>query len=102
MLSLHVWMMYTPQSFGFVDPNGPIKFAFVSVGAWWLIFLLPILLVVREARSPNAVRRGAVRAAYRALASTFNKIKSYRNIFTFLIAYWFYIGGLFTVIFMAE
>ena len=101
LLSLHVWMMYTPQSFGFADPNGAIKFSFVSVGAWWLIFLLPIILVVREARSPNAARRGAIRAAYRALASTFNKIKNYRNILTFLIAYWFYIGGLFTVIFMA-
>lgn len=101
LLSLHVWMMYTPGSFGFADPNGVIKFAFVSVGAWWLIFLLPILLTVREVKSPNVVRRGTIRAAYRSLVTTFRKIRSYRNIFTFLIAYWLYIGGLFTVIFMA-
>lgn len=101
LLSLHVWMMYTPKLFGFANPNGVIKFAFVSVGAWWLIFLLPILVVVREAKSPVAVHGGAIKAAYRALASTFKKIRSYRNIFTFLIAYWLYIGGLFTVIFMA-
>ncbi|MED5461039.1 MAG: MFS transporter [Pseudomonadota bacterium] len=101
LLSLHVWMMYTPASFGFAESTDVIKFAFVSVGAWWLIFLLPILLLVREAQSPNVVRKGTVRAAYRALRTTITKIRSYRNIYTFLAAYWLYIGGLFTVIFMA-
>ena len=101
LLTLHVWMMYTPTTFGFADPTDVIKFAFVSVGAWWLIFLLPIMLLVREIKSPNVVQKGTVRAAYRQLRSTFSKIRSYRNIYTFLIAYWLYIGGLFTVIFMA-
>jgi UMF1 family MFS transporter len=101
LLSLHVWMLYAPGRFGFDDPTGVVKFAFVSVGAWWLIFLLPIMLVVREAKSPQVVTDGSVLAAYRALRQTFQKIQSYRNIFLFLTAYWFYIGGLFTVIFMA-
>jgi len=101
LLSLHVWMLYTPGRFGFDDPTGVVKFAFVSVGAWWLIFLLPIMLVVRETKSPRVVTDGTVLAAYRALRQTFQKIQSYRNIFLFLTAYWFYIGGLFTVIFMA-
>ena len=94
-------MMYTPASFGFAESTDVIKFAFVSVGAWWLVFLLPILFLVRDAQSPIVVRKGTVRAAYRALRSTITKIRSYRNIYTFLAAYWLYIGGLFTVIFMA-
>lgn len=101
LLTLHVWMMYTPESFGFADTNGVIKFAFVSVGAWWLIFLLPIMLQVREVKAASVVRRGTIRAAYKALRETLQKIRNYRNIFVFLIAYWLYIGGLFTVIFMA-
>ena len=101
LLTLHVWMMYTPNSFGFAESTGVVKFAFVSVGAWWLIFLLPILLVVREARPAKPVSEGTVRAAYRALRETFLKVHSYRNIYRFLVAYWLYIGGLFTVIFMA-
>jgi UMF1 family MFS transporter len=101
LLTLHVWMMYTPGAFGFVDATGVIKFAFISVGAWWLIFLLPIMLLVRENKSPSVVERGTIRAAYKALRNTFLKIRSYRNIFMFLLAYWLYIGGLFTVIFMA-
>ena len=42
-----------------------------------------------------------MRGAYRALQETFLKIRGYRNVFLFLAAYWFFIGGLFTVIFMA-
>jgi len=101
LLTLHVWMMYTPGTFGFADATGVIRFAFVSVGVWWLIFLLPIMLLVREARSPAVVSKGTVRAAYHALRTTFHKIRSYRNILAFLVAYWLYIGGLFAVIFMA-
>jgi len=100
LLTLHVWMMYRPGSFGFEDPTTVIRFAFVTVGAWWLVFLIPIMLFVREKKS--AVAKGdTVRAAYLALRETFGRIRKYRNIFLFLVSYWLYIGGLFTVIFMA-
>jgi UMF1 family MFS transporter len=100
LLSLHVWMMYRPGAFGFADPSGVIRFAFVTVGAWWLLFLIPILVFVHEGK-PVAVPKGSIiHSAYRELRKTFQKIKSYRDILTFLIAYWLYIGGLFTVIFM--
>lgn len=101
LLTLHVWMLRSPDTFGFADSADVVKFAFISVGAWWLIFLMPIMLIVRETRRPAPPEGGSVRAAYRALKQTFLKIQSYRNIFLFLSAYWFYIGGLFTVIFMA-
>ena len=101
LLTLHVWMLRSPATFGFAESTDVVKFAFISVGAWWLIFLVPIMLIVRETRRPASPQGGSVRAAYRALKQTFLKIRSYRNIFLFLTAYWFYIGGLFTVIFMA-
>ncbi len=83
------------------DINAVVKFAFISVGVWWLIFLMPLMLVVRETKSETAEKGGTIRAAYWALKETFLKVRSYRNVFLFLVAYWFYIGGLFTVIFMA-
>lgn len=101
LLSLHVWMMYTPQTFGFEDTNEVVRFAFISVGIWWVIFMTPLLLAVHESKSARAGSGGTVRAAYRSLKATFLKIRSYRNVYLFLAAYWFFIGGLFTVIFMA-
>ena len=101
LLALHVWLLLDPSRFGFADTVTVIRFAFVSVGVWWAVFMLPLLVFVPEHRSGMAVSRGVVRAAYRQLESTIRKIRQYRNVVLFLIAYWLYIGGVFTVIFMA-
>jgi UMF1 family MFS transporter len=101
LLTLHVWMLYTPQTFGLDDTNEVVRFAFISVGIWWVIFMMPLMFIVQESKSSRVTSGGTVRAAYQELSKTFHKIRSYRNVFLFLAAYWFFIGGLFTVIFMA-
>jgi UMF1 family MFS transporter len=83
------------------DGSEVIKFAFISVGAWWAFFLIPLLIYVPETRNVALASRHTVKAAFRELASTFSHIRQYRNIVNFLIAYWLYIGGVFTVISMA-
>ena len=101
LLALHLWMLKSPATFGMDNATEVIKFAFVSVGAWWAIFLLPLLINVPEKRNVALASRHIVKAAFRELASTFAHIRQYRNIVRFLIAYWLYIGGVFTVISMA-
>ena len=101
LLALHVWMLLSPEAFGFSSADAVIRFAFVSVGAWWLIFAIPLLLFVPERHSTREVAAHAVRAAYEELRTTINQIRQYRNVVIFLISYWLYIGGVFTVIFMA-
>ncbi len=101
LLALHLWMLKSPATFGLAGPADAFSWAFVSVGAWWLIFLLPLLYLVPERHSPIEVTSGAIRAAYAELRSTFQEISKYRNVTIFLGAYWLYVGGVFTVIFMA-
>lgn len=101
LLALHLWMLSTPATFGFESTTEVFSFAFVSVGAWWVLFLLPLLYFVPERRSPIQVSDGAVRAAYAELRATVRKVGQYRNVVVFLASYWLYIGGVFTVIFMA-
>jgi len=101
LLGLHVWMLTSPESFGLASATAAMKLAFVSVGAWWAIFLVPLLVLVPEQRSPSVVARGVIRAAYAELRLTILHIRRYRNVVVFLISYWLYIGGVFTVIFMA-
>jgi UMF1 family MFS transporter len=101
LLALHVWMLLSPATFGFETANEVIRFAFVTVGVWWAIFMLPLMILVPEKHSRVEVAGGAIRAAYRELRTTVLKIGKYRNVVIFLIAYWLYIGGVFTVIFMA-
>ena len=102
LLSLHVWMMISPATFGFELTESVIRFAFISVGIWWFIFVLPLMIVVHEkapARRSDGTR--AIVAAYRALVATFREIRRYRQVVLFLLAYTLYIAGVFTVIFMA-
>ena len=101
LLSLHVVLLTWPDVFGFDNTNEVIKFAFITVGIWWLVFLTPVIRYVHELKSVTSVSGKTVRAAYQALRETFKKIQNYRNAFVFLFAYWFFIGGLFTVIIMA-
>ncbi len=101
LLAVHVWMLLSPATFGFGDTNAVIRFAFVSVGAWWAVFMLPLLLFVPETRPGKVATEGAIRAAYRELSDTMRHVRRYHNVVIFLIAYWLYIGGVFTVIFMA-
>jgi UMF1 family MFS transporter len=101
LLALHVWMLIDPSEFGFSSNEAVVKFAFVSVGIWWLVFLVPLMLVVQEGKSGKAVAGSVVKEAYRRLAATIRHVGTYRDVLRFLIAYWLYIGGVFTVIFMA-
>jgi UMF1 family MFS transporter len=101
LLGLHVWMLKSPATFGMADASEVIKFAFISVGAWWVIFLIPLFIFVPEKRNVAPAPRKIIRAAFRELAATISHIRQYRNIVNFLIAYWLYIGGVFTVISMA-
>jgi UMF1 family MFS transporter len=101
LLGLHLWMVKSPQTFGLDGVADAFSFAFVSVGAWWLLFLVPLLFFVKERRSAIQVTGGAVRAAYAELRATMTEVGKYRNVAIFLAAYWLYVGGVFTVIFMA-
>ena len=101
LLALHLWMLSSPATFGFADTSEVFSFAFISVGAWWVVFLVPLLYFVPERHSPLEVSSGAIRAAYAELRATMHKVGQYRNVVVFLTGYWLYIGGVFTVIFMA-
>ncbi len=101
LLALHVWMLKSPQTFGLENTAEAFSYAFISVGVWWLIFLLPLIFSVPERHSSIEVSDHTIRAAYAELKSTVKKISQYRNVVIFLGGYWLYIGGVFTVIFMA-
>ena len=101
LLALHLWMLKSPQTFGLENATEAFSYAFISVGVWWLVFLLPLIFFVPERHSSIEVADHAIRAAYAELKSTVHKISQYRNVTIFLAGYWLYIGGVFTVIFMA-
>jgi UMF1 family MFS transporter len=101
LLALHVWMLTSPATFGLESSTQVIKLAFVSVGIWWAIFLLPLIWFVPDAKHAKFSIRGATGAAFAELKGTLSHIRQYKNIVRFLVAYWLFMGGVFTIIFMA-
>lgn len=101
LLGLHVWMLITPETFGLRTADQVFKFAFVSVGIWWVIFLIPLMAFVPEQKRKVVVVGGVLRAAYAKFIATIRQVRRYRNVVIFLSAYCLYIAAVFTVIFMA-
>ena len=94
-------MLTSPSTFGLASATEAMKLAFVTVGVWWAIFLVPLIRFVPEHKRKRVVKGNVLTAAYRELRSTITKIGRYRNVVVFLLAYLLYIGGVFTVISMA-
>lgn len=76
------------------------KIGFVIVVLWWLLFSLPAIKNLKQVHylpPPKA----PMRESFVRLARTFAKIKQHRKPFIFLIAYFFYIDGVGTIISMS-
>lgn len=102
LFALNVAMVQQPAWFGFADSAEAVRVSFVSVALWWAVFALPFVVWVKEKRNKRKI--GTVLLSvlgYRRLLRTFRKIKHLRGLFLFLVAYWFYIDGVDTIIRMA-
>jgi len=100
LFALNVWMTLRPSWFGFTDSSQAVRFSFLSVGIWWALFAVPLMMFVRE---PDRTAHGAgmVREGFKQLGHTFREIRHLKVIFLFLAAYWLYIDGVDTIIKMA-
>ncbi len=102
LFGFNVWMTLSPETFGFADAGRAVRFSFLTVGIWWAVFTIPLILFVDEpytgrARSGLAMVSGGLRQ----LRATLGEVRRLRTLSLFLLAYWCYIDGVDTVIRMA-
>jgi UMF1 family MFS transporter len=76
------------------------KIAFLMTAAWWLVFTIPLFRRYRQLHYVE-VERHAIRQAFSRLASVYRDARQQKEIFTFLLAFFFYIDGVYTIIEMA-
>ncbi|MDX9835673.1 MAG: MFS transporter, partial [Desulfobulbus sp.] len=81
-------------------PGREVRIGFVVVAVWWLLFSLPALVNLRQRHDldPTAA---PVADSLRRLGQTFCEVRRHRQAFLFLLAYFFYIDGVDTIITMA-
>ena len=75
--------------------------AFVIVALWWLGMSVPLLKRYEQKyyveKQPHAIAQ-----SFKRLGSTFKNIKKEKQVFMFLLAFFFYIDGVYTIIDMAS
>jgi len=100
---VNVLMTLMPQKFGLADAGEAVRYSFLSVAIWWGFFTLFTIFWVQEKKKKIESRSviNIVTEGFRQFAGTFKKIRHLKTIFLFLMAYWFYIDGVDTIIRMA-
>lgn len=102
LFAINVLMYKKPEFFGIADSTVAIRIAFISVAVWWAVFSIPVLLFVRE---PDIGQSegffSAISSGWRQIIGTLKDIRHLKVVGLFLLAYWFYIDGVDTIIKMA-
>lgn len=103
LLLVNVLMALYPLSFGIPDATAATKLSFMMVAVWWLVFSLPLLKNVPE---PDGERSTAnifrlTQQSLQTLKKTLTDLLKEKNLFIFIVSYWLYIDGVYTVMTMA-
>jgi UMF1 family MFS transporter len=99
------WIQF-PESFGMADSAQASRVSFLSVALWWGIFTIPIMRGVsepaRRLASGEEAGLGALRVGFARVIATFKELRRHREVFVFLLAFWFYNDGINTIIKMSS
>ena len=109
LFAINVAMTLWPETFGLSGAAQAVRLSFVTVAVWWLAFSIPLFCTVPEtpklggadmASEAAAATAGAI-AGLRSLVRTFREYRTHRMAGLFLLAYFFYIDGVHTIMRMA-
>jgi MFS transporter, UMF1 family len=104
LLAINLIMLRYPGRLGFPQGFFTVHDCFLSVALWWLIFSVPTFLFIKESTHESLPPReeGYFRSGYRRLRHTLGRVRTFRELTKFLIAYLIYNDGIETVIVMAS
>lgn len=76
------------------------RIAFLITAVWWVIFSIPLFKNVQQLYYVEREGKPVVQS-FKRLGKTFKEIRQYKALFLFLLAYFFYIDGVGTIINMS-
>jgi UMF1 family MFS transporter len=101
LLIINLVMVQFWENFGFPDQGTATRYAFLSVGLWWIGFaLIPFRRLPSDEKqkaSPEMLRKG-----FQELKKVWRAVKGEQNIRSFLFSFFFYSAGVQTVLFLAS
>ncbi len=98
----NVFLYLNPQIIGGDSGADVAPYIFASISLWWFLFALPLWLTPIGGRSKETKEwYKRLIGSLENLKESFLFVKSDKNIALFLLAYWFYIDGVHTIVLMA-
>ena len=100
---INVIMFLNPQLFGIESQSNAVLLSFFMVAVWWAFFSVPLLRNVKEEDSERENPRfiQALKQSFNEVYQTLSEVRNYKNVAIFLLAYWFYMDGIDTIVRMA-
>ena len=100
---LNLMMYKNPAWFGIASGGEAVRLSFLLVALWWIVFTLPLAFYVKE-KPLQRVAAGigqSLSTGLQTLRTTAKEVLGKKEIMLFLLAYWFYIDGMHTIVMMA-
>ena len=98
---LNALMSIYPSSFGLASQAEAIRVSFLMVSIWWLLFLIPLFLNFKENKTEKH-SMSVFSSSFKNIFKTLKSVYKYKNAFLFLIAFFLFIDGAHTVIYLAS
>lgn len=91
-----------PELFGITDDSLPSRISFSLVGLWWIGFAqIPFKILPEGRPNHSGINRNIIRNGFRELAKVWRQLKDMRVLKVFLLAFFFYVMGVQTVMLVA-
>jgi len=94
-------MTLKPEWFFLTNSADAVRWSFLSVSIWWLLFLIPISLSVIDNHN-NRFQVKTIFYSFKQVMGTINQVSQNKKIFLFLLAFFLYIDGVHTIMAMAS
>jgi UMF1 family MFS transporter len=84
-----------------ISTAGAVKLSLVITVLWWGLFSIPFIKNIRQVHYVEKPQSGLLRGTFAAIGATLKKIVAHKGVLFFMLAYFFYIDGVDTVINMS-
>ena len=96
-------MTLYPSSFGLESQADAIRWSFLTVSVWWLTFSIPLLISFKDSNvTKETIETNTFISSLKNIYTTFKEIQKYKKAFIFLLAFFLYIDGVHTVVYLAS
>ena len=107
LLCLNLWMVMSPQTFGFYDTEGApaavqaMKISFVTVGLWWIVFSQYSFYHLPKGYKKEGERNNIILNGFRELRLVWKQLKGQVKLKRYLIAFFVYSMAVQTIMLIA-